>query len=216
MTDSKQYYEHSREDVCVLLPEEYKRVLEIGCGAGSFRSNLTQEHEYWGVEPSAKAAELAKGNLNHVLHGNYDDVFEELPKNHFDMIVCNDVIEHMIDHDIFFEKIKDQLSDGGCIIASIPNIRFMFQLYELLINKDWQYKDAGILDRTHLRFFTKKSLLACLSEHGYTVEIIQGLGPCANTSFIKRTVRNLIALVIGEDTKYQQFGIRISLPKHPK
>lgn len=131
-----------------------------GFGYGGFIANFDHSVEYWGVEPNSQAFEVSSQKLFKVHHGIYDEVAEKLPDGYFDLVVCNDVIEHMIDHDEFLEKIKSKLTPNGYILMSIPNVRYLLNIKEVLIHQDWQYKDAGILDRTHLRFFYQKKFSA--------------------------------------------------------
>ena len=108
-----EYYDQVRPEVARLLPENYSKVLEIGCGKGLFRNNLTKENEYWGVEPVESQAKEAEKHLDKVLHGIYDDVADEIPDHEFDLVVCNDVIEHMVDHEKFFRDIKKKDEEGS-------------------------------------------------------------------------------------------------------
>lgn len=213
------YYGGIRPEVASILPGHYSKVLEIGCGEGNFSHSLTLPCECWGIEPVIAAAEIAKTKLFKVLRGTYQEVQSALPDNYFDLIICNDVIEHMVDPGEFLEMIKLKLSDDACLVGSVPNVRFVGNLKELLLERDWQYKDGGILDRTHLRFFTQKSLQRTLQEHQYRIEIFEGI----NSSLPKwRSLRKLIryvgyrlteVLTLGStrDIKYRQFAFRIRL-----
>ncbi len=178
--------------------------------------------EVWGVEPS-DAADIAGEKLHKVLRGLFDDVSSALPENYFDVVICNDVIEHMVDHDKFLETIKSKLAPDGVLVGSIPNVRFYTNLYELLINADWPYEDTGIRDRTHLRFFTQKSLLRSFHEHGYVLERFQGINDDLHrplpTGSVKRIVKDLVkrsmlvaVLLVSfgaaRDLRYLQFGFR--------
>lgn len=212
------YYEGSRPEVTALLPAGCRRVLEVGCGAGGFRENLPADCEYWGIEPATGPAAIAATRLGRVLTGLFDDVCGELPRGYFDVIICNDVIEHMPDHDAFFWKIQAYLSPEGCIVGSVPNVRCYQNLYELLFERDWRYRDEGTLDRTHLRFFTRKSLLRTLKENLYQVEAFTGLNdlaPARLTSLKKLrrwlSVSLIVVLTLGlfSDIRYLQFGFRI-------
>lgn len=211
-----EYFEHKREELKPFIPNksnQAQKVLEIGCGYGGFLENFDYLVEYWGVEPNQQAFEISNQKLFKVYHGIYDDVEDQLPNGYFDLVVCNDVIEHMIDHDEFFEKIKSKLAPNGHILMSIPNVRYLLNMKELLIHQDWQYKDAGILDRTHLRFFTKKSLMRTLKQHNYEILSIEGINGINKIS--NGLIRNLAKLfmkVIGQsDMLYLQFACVVRL-----
>jgi 2-polyprenyl-3-methyl-5-hydroxy-6-metoxy-1,4-benzoquinol methylase len=208
------------------LPSSYRRVLEIGCAAGSFSDHLSLPCEVWGVEPNAEAAQLAARKMHKVLVGTYDLVAAELPERYFDLVVCNDVIEHMDDHEAFLEAIKQKMVPGGYITGSIPNVRHITALFKLLIRKDWPYADSGILDRTHLRFFTEKSLRRALLQHGYRIEKFAGIGSIIRSGiasvpppgFLADAVYRLatigvVCLTAGFywDTQYPQYGFLVSL-----
>lgn len=203
-----EYYDQVRPEVARLLPENYSKVLEIGCGKGLFRNNLTRENEYWGVEPVESQAKEAEKHLDKVLHGIYDDVADEIPDHEFDLVVCNDVIEHMVDHEKFFRDIKKKMKKGAYLVSSIPNIRQLGCLYQILWKKDFRYREFGMLDRTHLRFFTRKSLRRTILEHGYRIDEWKDLNPLVLPLHWKIPAYIVVA-ILGWDTQYLQFGIRI-------
>lgn len=193
------------------LPSEYNRVLEVGCGEGNFRSNLDLEHEYWGVEQDARAASEAEQKLDFVLVGEYQQVEPELPDHYFDLIVCNDVIEHMEHHIDFMLKLKKKLAPGGSLVISIPNVRLLSNLNHILFSKDWQYRQAGILDQTHLRFFTKKSLTRLLNETHWHIDMLKGINRYGGRDGGPRLALSYLAqLVYGFDCAYWQFAARVS------
>jgi len=169
------YRSLDRRDMLSLIPERRSTVLEVGCGEGRFAASIPGVIETWGIEPDPRAARLASTRLSHVLSTTFEQAKEVLPKKYFDVIVCNDVIEHMADHDRFLEDAKALLSAGGALVASIPNVRFYRNLFELIVARDWEYRDTGILDRTHLRFFTERSLRRTLAQHGYRIEKFHGI-----------------------------------------
>ncbi len=209
MNDAVNYYQNYRGEMKSLLPTHYSRVLEIGCGEGYFRDNLSLENEYWGVEPTAEIANRAMERLDKVLIGTYEEVADHIPSGYFDLVICNDVIEHMTDHDQFLQAIKSKMKAGGCLVASIPNVRHILNLFEVLVKKDWEYKNAGILDRTHFRFFTKKSLQRIIAENGYQSDQFIGINAYRADSFIKGLFAYFVVLGLGQDTRFLQFGIRI-------
>ncbi len=191
------------------LPETCSHVLEIGCGTGVFRENLRQPHEYWGIEPEPSVAQIASRRLDQILTGTYQDMHSRLPDHYFDLVICNDVIEHMPDHDWFFESIKTKMLPGGYLICSIPNVRYIGNLFEILVRKDWQYQDMGIRDRTHLRFFTRKSLLRIFQQHGFRIEQFSGINAFHSQNWFLKAVFLIAILVFGKDTQYLQFGARL-------
>lgn len=216
------YYLTSRPDVAAFLPARFERTLEIGCGAGGFtHGHLGRAGERWGVEPNGEAAAMARPIFTRLLHGLYDDVADALPDGGFDLVVVNDVIEHMPDHDRFLRQIKRKLAPGARLVGSVPNIRHFTALAKLLVARDWPYRDDGILDRTHLRFFTEKSLRRTFVQNGYAVERlggirsiiregVTGLSPLKNAA-VRVAAAAVVAGSLGfwADTQYPQIGFRI-------
>ena len=227
MATDPEYYHANRGGMSRFLPEVHSRVLEVGCGAGGFSDHLKPPCEVWGVEPNPQGAQAASLKMHRVLVGRYGYLADQLPEHYFDMIVCNDVIEHMDDHDAFLEAIKQKMRPGACIVGSIPNVRHITALFKLLITKDWKYTESGILDRTHLRFFTEKSLRRTFVEHGYRNEEFGGVGSII-THGISRQMNKpgrlqdlghklislaVVVLTLGYywDTQYPQYGFRVRL-----
>lgn len=210
-------YDHkTRHEVASFLPKSSKKmtVLEVGCGFGNFRKNIEIECEYWGIEPNQSTAQQASNKLDKVLMGTFSETYASLPDHFFDCVVCNDVIEHMDDVDGFLQAIKSKLKPAGVIVGSIPNVRYIDNLFNLMVLKDWKYVDSGILDKTHLRFFTQKSLLRTFTSNGYSVEAFSGVNPInIKTESVKRCVMSIAAIslsyLIGADSKFTQFGFRI-------
>ncbi|MFM9909932.1 MAG: methyltransferase domain-containing protein, partial [Chitinophagaceae bacterium] len=149
--------------------------------------------------------------------GLYDDIADQCPDNYFDLVICNDVIEHMPDHDSFLEKIKVKMTGNAYIFGSIPNVRYIGNLFKLLVKKDWNYESQGVLDKTHLRFFTQKSLMDTFNHHGYRLEQVAGvrsdLGRWQNFSFAMRNaiLCFVIAITFGHsaDIQFTQFAFVI-------
>jgi 2-polyprenyl-3-methyl-5-hydroxy-6-metoxy-1,4-benzoquinol methylase len=209
MEDSKKYYKNHRSEMIKFLPSTYMRVLDIGCGEGEFRKNLAFPNEYWGVELVSSVAKTASVHLDNVITGTYLTAEAQLPDNYFDLIICNDVIEHMTDHDEFLQRIKKKMAKNGVLVASIPNVRYLPNLINLLLRKDWKYTSEGILDKGHLRFFTQKSILNGMRSNGYVIEDMAGINPVKVTSSgIKKILLALLVNTLGRDTQYLQFGLR--------
>ena len=224
-TDLPEYYRTMRSDVLAFIPSDFSRVLEIGCSAGGFSQNLLRDGvEVWGVEPNTPAAEVARSRLTKVFNSTFEQAADQLPDGYFDLVICNDVIEHMPDHDWFLQAIKPKMTGRGVLVGSLPNIRHITALVKLLALKDFPYRDEGILDRTHLRFFTRKSIERTLRHNGYEVEALRGVNNIIAEGICRGSaLQNLLwrlftsAVVVGtlgyySDVAFPQFAFRASLP----
>ena len=211
MSESAEYYQYTREDLIPFLPEKYLTVLEIGCGEGNFWKLLRQDTqlEIWGIEPNPEAAEVASGKAHKLFNCLFDACFDDLPDDYFDLVICNDVIEHMPDHDHFFKRIKQKMATDGHLIGSLPNVRYYSVMRSLIFKKDWPYEDAGVLDRTHLRFFTEKSMRRCFDEHNFNIDKLGGVNSPGRFKFFILFL-NILLLGSAMDSKYQQYGFCLS------
>jgi len=217
--DSYRYRGLERQEVPPFVPERRRRALEIGCGEGRFIGSLIGLEESWGIEPS-DAADIARTRLTQVYRATFDDVESRLPLSYFDLIICNDVIEHLPDHSSFFSTIGKHLTPDGTIIGSTPNVRLYNNFFEYLLEKDWNYRDWGVLDRTHLAFFTRKSFQRALEQHGFSVLRLEGINTdfrCSNslrawTYLI--AARALVVVTFGyfSDIRHLQFAFQ-AIPK---
>jgi len=216
LVSNPDYYRSARVEMTPFVPARRTRVLEIGCGAGVFCSALPNVDERWGVEPGEAATEAAH-RLDHVIRGTFNDAAGSLPRHYFDVVIRNDVIEHMPDHDMFLRRIRDHIAPGGVLVGSIPNVRYHENLFDLLLGRDWEYRESGILDRTHLRFFTERSLRRTFSRHGYAIEMFQGINGgfrLGRSDVLTRyKLFGIAALVLSagffSDIRYPQFGFRV-------
>jgi 2-polyprenyl-3-methyl-5-hydroxy-6-metoxy-1,4-benzoquinol methylase len=91
------YYSNYRKEMALFLPSSYSTVIDVGCGEGLFFNNLRANCEVWGVEPSRIASEIASIKLQNVLIGKYAEVENQIPEQYFDLVICNDVIKHIMD-----------------------------------------------------------------------------------------------------------------------
>jgi 2-polyprenyl-3-methyl-5-hydroxy-6-metoxy-1,4-benzoquinol methylase len=164
---SGDYFAHARKEIEPLLPLNCGRVLEIGCGSGATLGWLRQQHQAEstvGVEIAAEAAGKARSFADEVHCLDFER--HDLPggAKKFDLVLCLDVLEHMVDPWAVVDRLATRyLETGGTLIVSLPNVRHYSVVLPLLFIGRWNYEDAGLLDRTHLRFFTKASASALLT-----------------------------------------------------
>lgn len=188
------YYGHSRPELVARIDGPARRVLDIGCGAGMISAAIREQcspGEIWGVEVVPEVAEQARNNpaLDRVFCGDVSDVMSELPRGSFSHIVAGDVLEHLVDPWSVLRGLRERLEPGGQFICSIPNIRNFSFILELLFRRRFEYRDSGVMDRTHLRFFTRKDILIMFREAGFTDVSIGPVRP--KKSLHKRLARGL-------------------------
>lgn len=167
---SGDYYSSEREEVAKLVPQAARYVVDVGCGAGGLGRLLKRQRpgiEVRGIEIVPDQAELARQVLDDVHVGSAEG---PLP-THWprpDCIVFADVLEHLVDPWTALRHYRDWLAEGGQIVVSLPNVAH-WSILRGLVGGRWEYRDAGLLDRTHLRFFTTQSAIALVEGAGFRV-----------------------------------------------
>lgn len=171
-----QYADTKRHELVAFVPAEATTVLDVGCNYGAFGLTLKQARacEVWGIEPDPAAARVAEERLDHVVNDFFGPA-NPLPERYFDLITFNDSLEHMVDPTAALETCKHLLKPGGHVHCCVPNIRNIKNLEHLILDKDWHYEDEGIRDRTHLRFFTEKSIVDLFRSCGFEVLDARGI-----------------------------------------
>jgi len=169
----KGYFSTVNTGILPLLPRRADRVLDIGCGEGATLVWLKQTlhaNLAAGVELDEKSARIAAGKIDLVCQGDIETLELPFGESSFDLILCLDVLEHLVDPWSVIDKLTAMLVPGGCLIASVPNVRHHSVLLPLLLHGDWTYAEKDILDKTHLRFFTQRSAVQLLQSGGMTVD----------------------------------------------
>ena len=201
---NENYYKLNRSEMLQFLPAGLNSLLDVGCSEGGFGLLVKQTFNciVWGVEPMEAPAFAASKKLDKVFNAFFNDALSI--DRQFDAITFNDVLEHMPDPWSVLKKCRSLLSDNGSIVASIPNILYFHDFIGMLLSKDWKYEEAGIFDKTHLRFFTKKSIIRLFEESGYQVTSIEGIRPTDSKKF---TLFNLATLGYWKEAQFLQFAV---------
>jgi 2-polyprenyl-3-methyl-5-hydroxy-6-metoxy-1,4-benzoquinol methylase len=194
------YYTGSRPDLRRLVPQSARRTLDVGCGAGALGAALKQDRgvEAIGIEVFDEAADIAETRLDRVLRLDLQTL-TELPYEHgsFDAMTFGDVLEHMQDPHGLLRRLKPYLAPDGVIICSIPNVKHWSVVGNLLIHDRWPYEDSGLLDRTHIHFFTITEIGEMLHEVGF--EVVELVAKRANPMPKELEVLAAVAGALGGD-----------------
>lgn len=170
-----EYFEEINEGILKHVP--YNRasamtVLDVGCGSGSLSEAIhTRGYIVWGIEANKGAASKAAERIHNVVNADLTDmpaIKARIGQQLFDYIVFSDVLEHIYDPYVTLKEYLAFLKDGGCVLISLPNavvwtnrIRFLFGRFE--------YSDTGVMDRTHIRFFTFKTAKLLVKAAGCSI-----------------------------------------------
>lgn len=168
------YRADPRPDIQRLVAARGRRCLDVGCGEGMLSEALRAAGaaHVAGIEADPVAAGRARERLDVVVAGDVLEVPLPFRPGEFDYIVCADVLEHLPDPDAALRRLLPYLSQHGCLVVSVPNMRFYSVLARLVFDR-WSYTDSGVRDRTHLRIMTRHSLQRMLRSHGLEIERLE-------------------------------------------
>ena len=208
------YFAEPRLEMLPFVPANCRRLLDVGCGTGTFGESLkrTANIEVWGVEQLASAAAKARVKLDRLIQSSFGPE-AELPAAAFDCILFGDVLEHMAAPEQALRFAMHLLAPGGSVVASIPNVRQLPVLWQLAIHGRWDYSECGLLDRTHLRFFTRSSIVKMFLDEGYIIETMCGINAYRGVPNVSKRLwaayKFINALFLGKfaDMRFQQFAV---------
>lgn len=173
------YYDNPRPEILELLGVNYQKSLDVGCGTGRFSLGLKKSQKVkaaHGVELFPAAILEAKKNLDQVF---VLDLSKDTPSSEmrdYDLVLALDVLEHMMEPWTALKKIRDCMKKDASLVVSLPNVRNFRVVLPLLLKGDWKYEESGLLDSTHIRFFTKKTAIQLLEGAGFEIEKISTTG----------------------------------------
>lgn len=205
-----EYHRLVRRDVFPILPRPAGKLLDVGGGVGATSAAIKKMGQATRVgvvdlvDPEVRLDEIDfsySGDLEH------SSVLEDVmaAEGPFDTILCLDVLEHMHDPWALIAKLHRGLAAGGTIVASIPNVRHYSASFPLFFSGKWELRDAGILDRTHLRFFVRETAVALMTSSGLQLEEVQCAAP--NSRLVRAL--NAATLKLFNDFATMQYLIRV-------
>ena len=164
------YFRHVRRDIDRLLPPTAQRILDVGAGAGATSAWLKSRYPGCttiALEGNAAIRDELARNVDEAvildLNGEIPDVGAP------DLVLCLDVLEHLLRPVDVLKRVTSTMPNNGTVIVSVPNVAHASVSLPLLLKAQFRYQDTGILDRTHVRFFDRESVVALLNEAGFVV-----------------------------------------------
>jgi len=203
------YFTQTRAEMLRFVPSGAASILEVGCGAGSFGAELRKAFPdacLYGIESNPVAARRAEEIYDRLWVGEVCDILRRDSDIRFDVIVMNDLLEHLVDPWHCLELCRGRMAPEGRVVASVPNMRFWPILSDLLFQCDWRYREAGVMDRTHLRFFTEKSIRRLFDESGYRIVELEGINRTWKIS-VRWRILNFLLLGRLRDCLFPQFAV---------
>lgn len=176
--DATGYHGGVRKELVDLTERPIRCALDIGCAAGGTGAYIKERHKnarVIGIEVNRSAAKIAEQRLDQVLVGKFEDIdfaAAGIRRGSIDTVIVADVLEHLYDPWSVLTRLQPWLSMDAQIIASIPNVRNL-KLMEDMASGYWRYEDAGLLDITHIRFFTLREIRRFFHETGYHVRTLK-------------------------------------------
>jgi SAM-dependent methyltransferase len=164
------YHDQPRPEVAALVPSTCRRVLDVGCGTGALGALLrARGHRVTGLELVPEVAARAGEVLDEVVCADVEDRPLPFPPGSFDAIILADVLEHLTDPWTVLRDCVALLTPGGRVVVSVPNVQNLDVIRRLLCGR-WDYRERGILDVGHLRFFTFHSVRSLFGQAGLEIE----------------------------------------------
>lgn len=175
-----EYGDSPRTEIIDLIQETPEQIFEIGCSSGATGMAIKQKFpdvKYIGMDSDKEAAEIAQTRLDKVIVSDIDKVQLNIfgfKKESFDLIICADILEHLYDPWKILLDLHDYLTPDGKILASIPNVQYINNIINLL-HGNWKYdENGGLLDATHIRFFTLNEIVKMFNGTGYDITHCSG------------------------------------------
>jgi len=170
-------YIDARDDILKYIPNRVVKVLDVGCSIGILGKRIKERYaaEVTGIELNEEMARAAEKNLDRIIIGDIEKLRLDnyFSSENFDCIILADILEHLKDPWSVLNRLSSLLSEKGLLISSIPNVRHYTTILQLVLRGYWPYRDRGIHDRTHLRFFALKNIKELFEHSGLKIRKIE-------------------------------------------
>jgi 2-polyprenyl-3-methyl-5-hydroxy-6-metoxy-1,4-benzoquinol methylase len=170
-------YIDARDDILKYIPNQVGKVLDVGCSIGVLGKKIKEKYaaEVTGIEMNDEMARIAKKNLDRIIIGDVEEIClsDYFTSEYFDCIIVADILEHLRDPWTVLNRLSSILSEKGLVISSIPNVRHYTTILQLTFKGYWPYRDRGIHDRTHLRFFALTNIKELFDHSGLKIKKIE-------------------------------------------
>jgi 2-polyprenyl-3-methyl-5-hydroxy-6-metoxy-1,4-benzoquinol methylase len=180
------YFSTDRRELLHFLEDaRFSSAIDLGCASGLFGRELISSRTVQacdGIELNPQAARVASEGLRKVWEGAFETVFETIPWRTYDLVVMADVLEHLAEPWQALRDLHAHTNENANLLISVPNVRHYSVVLPLLFSGRFEYQDVGIMDRTHLHFFTRLSLLKALNDTGWKVQRVR---PNIKTKYLK-------------------------------
>ncbi len=176
-TQPPSYYSGCNQALLRTVPQQARRILEVGCADGHLGAALkhqTPDRTVFGIECQSDVAERAAERLDRVFALDIVTDDPPLEPHSLDCILFGDVLEHLVDPEAVLRRYRRFLAPKGSVLASIPNLQH-HALLAALLSGDFQYARAGLLDSTHLRFYTGSTILKLFLDAGYEPTMLDAI-----------------------------------------
>ena len=165
------YYSNRRPDLVAMLPRPLGRVLDVGCGEGGVARELRAAGASMiaGIEIDPAAAAKAAEVVDELQVGPVEECLGRLQGGPWDTICCYDVLEHLVDPYAVLAQLRAAAAPSGRLHVSVPNARHLSLVADLVLRGTFGYTDWGHRDATHLRWFTRRDIVAAIEQAGWHV-----------------------------------------------
>jgi 2-polyprenyl-3-methyl-5-hydroxy-6-metoxy-1,4-benzoquinol methylase len=198
------YQDYYNAPLLEMIEAAPRRVLDLGCAGGKFGAMLKERFPgatVVGIDANRAAAARAATRIDQAICASLDDIdfaAHGLRHGEFDAAIAADVLEHLVNPWRLLERLKPFLTPDARLLASIPNVRNVGLVSELLQGGRWEYRERGLLDVTHLRFFTLAEIARMFEETGFKGDgFVVNITPALETFYRQHEGKGTVTLKIG-------------------